>query len=147
MLALLYRNFRAMTYRILLAMSGLLMMFAVISLVLLMGAMLNPSNAGITGLVVMSAVCVAVTLIVLRFGLVIRRKMHVRFDAAVGDQVQRRGYIDAVDFAAAVSISLDSARDILDSMAQHRGWVRTEHAGYNARYVVSPQANSAMHTS
>lgn len=134
-----------MTYRILLAMSGILMMFAVFSLVMLIGAYIDPLKANVSGITIMSMVTTIATLVVLRVGLAQRKRMHTRFDAAVSEQVRLHGYVDAEEFAAAAQISLDSAREVLDTMARHRGWKRTEHAGYNAHYVVGPSTNGQAH--
>lgn len=130
-----------MTYRILLAMSGILMMFAVFSLVMLIGAFIDPLQSNVSSLTIMSVITTSVTLVVLRLGLAQRKRMHARFDAAVSEQARLHGYVDAEEFAAATRISLDSAREVLDTMARHRGWTRTEYAGYNARYVIGPSTN------
>ncbi|MBU3742701.1 MAG: hypothetical protein FGM24_10515 [Candidatus Kapabacteria bacterium] len=123
-----------MTYRILLAMSGILMMFAVFSIVMLIGAYKDPLLANVQGIWIMTGICTALTLTVLGIGIAQRKTMHTRFEAEVVRQTKELGHIDAVTFASTLGISLDSAREVLDTMARHRGWQRTEHAQYNAVY-------------
>lgn len=130
------RNFRPMTYRILLIMSGILMMFAVFSIVMLMGAYKDPLQANVEGIWILTGICTALTVLVVLIGLRQRSVMHARFETEVNAQVGTNGQIDARTFADAVGITLDSAREVLDTMASHRGWQRTEEAGYNAVYRV-----------
>jgi len=123
-----------MTYRILLIMSGILMMFAVFSIVMLVGAYNDPLKATVDGIWILSGICTVLTVTVFIIGLRQRSVMLARFEAEVQTQVSTNGQIDARTFADAVGITLDSAREVLDTMARHRGWHRTEEAGYNAVY-------------
>jgi type VI protein secretion system component VasK len=128
------RNFRVMTYRILLTMSGILMMFAVFSIVMLIGAYNDPLKASIGGIWIMTGVCTTLTVTVVIIGMRQRSVMHAKFEDEVRTQLTQKGHIDAHLFAEAVGITLDSAREVLDTMARHRGWQRTEFAEYNAEY-------------
>lgn len=125
-----------MTYRILLTMSGILMMFAVFSIVMLIGAYNDPLKASVNGIWIMTGICTALTVTVVVIGMRQRSVMHAKFEVEVRAQIDRAGVIDARTFAEAVGITLDSAREVLDTMARHRGWQRTEHAEYNAEYRV-----------
>ncbi len=122
-----------MTYRILLIVSGLTMMFAVYGLVMTIGALVDESDAWIGNLTlggtftVISASCVTI-------GMMMRKKVQKRLDQEIDREFLDLGYVEASLFAKEAGVSLDDARDQLDRRMRDLGWKRTELESYNARY-------------
>lgn len=122
-----------MAYRILLLCSGLLMMFAVFSLVLTIGSVVGGSDTW-KGNLILGLCFVTLTTVFLVIGLVKRKAVYSRIETEIAAQLVQHNYVDAKVFAQSAGISLDDARDQLDKRMKTRGWQRTELPEDNAQY-------------
>jgi NhaP-type Na+/H+ or K+/H+ antiporter len=123
-----------MNYRIILISSGLLGMFAVYGAIMLMGAVVGESEDTITGNLIMTVIFTFLTLTALYVGLSQRKRAHKLFSGVIDKEFSEHGYLDAVRFSQGAGISLDDARDFLDSRYLAERWSRIELPAYNAEY-------------
>ena len=105
-----------MTHRLVLMLSAILMMFAIFGLVMWIGAIEGENEKA-------------------AYGNMMRASMNLRIENLLTEMFQREGSVQATSFAERMGISLDDARDVLDKRSRDRGWLRTEYAQYDARYV------------
>ncbi|MBK6759669.1 MAG: hypothetical protein IPG73_03015 [Ignavibacteria bacterium] len=123
-----------MMHRLILMLSGLLMMFAIFGLVMWIGAEVGENDEAATGNMILCLIMTTLTLAALKTGLWMRSRMNKRMEEVITSLVAREGHIDATSFAAEMKISMDDARDVLDKRARKRNWKRAELEHYNARY-------------
>ena len=123
-----------MNYRIILMGSGLLMMFAVYGFVMMIGAIVGGNDA-VLGNGILAGIFTVLTLIMLRVGLMQRKKAGRLFENIIAAELDEYGSVDAQRFATACGVSLDDARDVLDRMLYSKGWDCLELDGYNAMYT------------
>ncbi|MBI2794607.1 MAG: phage holin family protein [Ignavibacteria bacterium] len=122
-----------MNYRIFLMLAGLMMMFAVFSSLIMVGALVGNSDAwkGNFGL---ASVFTSVGIVLCYVGIKKRRRAYMMFEEEIAHQLSDSGFIEALKFSNAAQVSLDEARDILDKFMKKRFWQRKELSGYNAEY-------------
>ena len=113
--------------------AGLLMMFAVYGMVMMIGAIVGENDA-VFGNALMTLVFTALTVAAFSIGMAQRKRAHQLFSTVIENELSTHGYVDAIRFSKGAGVTLDDARDILDRMARHRGWHRTELTEYNAEY-------------
>ncbi|MBL0321757.1 MAG: hypothetical protein IPP80_05160 [Ignavibacteria bacterium] len=123
-----------MMHRLILMLSGLLMMFAIFGLVMWIGAEVGENDEAATGNMILCLIMTTLTLAALKTGLWMRSRMNKRMEEVITSLVAREGHIDAKSFATEMKISMDDARDVLDKRARKRNWKRAELEQYNARY-------------
>lgn len=124
-----------MTHRLVLMLSAILMMFAIFGLVMWIGAIEGENEKAAFGNMMLCFVMSVLMTITLIVGMRMRASMNLRIENLVTEMFQREGSIQATSFAERMGISLDDARDVLDKRSRDRGWLRTEFAQYDARYV------------
>lgn len=124
-----------MTHRLVLMLSAILMMFAIFGLVMWIGAVEGENENAAFGNMVLCFVMSALMIITLIIGMRMRTAMNLRIENLLTEMFQRDGSVQAASFAERMGISLDDARDVLDKRSRDRGWLRTEYAQYDARYV------------
>jgi hypothetical protein len=115
--------------------SAILMMFAIFGLVMWIGAIEGENEKAAFGNMMLCFVMSVLMTITLIVGMRMRASMNLRIENLVTEMFQREGSIQATSFAERMGISLDDARDVLDKRSRDRGWLRTEFAQYDARYV------------
>jgi hypothetical protein len=123
-----------MMHRLILMLSGLLMMFAIFGLVMWIGAEVGENDDAASGNMILFLIMTTLTLAALQTGLWMRSRMNSRMDAVITSLVDKVGHVDATTFASEMKISMDDARDVLDKRARKRNWERAELEHYNARY-------------
>ena len=124
-----------MTHRLVLMLSAILMMFAIFGLVMWIGAIEGENEKAAFGNMMLCFVMSVLMTITLIVGMRMRASMNLRIENLVTEMFQREGSIQATSFAERMGVSLDDARDVLDKRSRDRGWLRTEFAQYDARYV------------
>ena len=124
-----------MTHRLVLMLSAILMMFAIFGLVMWIGAIEGENEKAAYGNMMLCFVMSALMIITLIVGIRMRASMNLRIENLLTEMFQRDGSVQATSFAERMGISLDDARDVLDKRSRDRGWLRTEYAQYDARYV------------
>lgn len=124
-----------MTHRLVLMLSAILMMFAIFGLVMWIGAIEGENEKAAYGNMMLCFVMSALMIITLIVGIRMRASMNLRIENLLTEMFQREGSVQATSFAERMGISLDNARDVLDKRSRDRGWLRTEYAQYDARYV------------
>lgn len=124
-----------MTHRLVLMLSAILMMFAIFGLVMWIGAIEGENEKAAYGNMMLCFVMSVLMIITLIVGMRMRASMNLRIENLVTEMFQREGFVQATSFAERMGISLDDARDVLDKRSRDRGWLRTEFAQYDARYV------------
>ena len=124
-----------MTHRLVLMLSAILMMFAIFGLVMWIGAIEGENEKAAFGNMMLCFVMSVLMTITLIVGMRMRASMNLRIENLVTEMFQREGFVQATSFAERMGISLDDARDVLDKRSRDRGWLRTEFAQYDARYV------------
>ncbi len=124
-----------MTHRLVLMLSAILMMFAIFGLVMWIGAIEGENEKAAYGNMMLCFVMSALMIITLIVGIRMRASMNLRIENLLTEMFQREGSVQATSFAERMGISLDDARDVLDKRSRDRGWLRTEYAQYDARYV------------
>lgn len=122
-----------MSYRILLMVSGLFMMFTVFGLVMTIGALVDESDVWIGNLTI-GCICGVIMLATFAAGMRMRKKVHALTAAVIESLFTEHGHIEAIVFAKGAGVSLDEARDVLDKHMHKHGWQRTELELYNAVY-------------
>lgn len=123
-----------MMHRLVLMLSAILMMFAIFGLVMWIGALEGDNEKAAFGNMVLCFVMTFLMSITLGIGLRMRKTMNERVEALLTELFASMGHVDAATFADRMGVSLDDARDMLDSRARERQWLRTEYAHYDARY-------------
>ncbi len=123
-----------MTHRLILMLSGLLMMFAIFGMIMWIGATVGENESAATGNMILTLIMTVFTLTALQAGLSMRKKANARIETSIEAQFATRGFVEAATLAAEIGISMDDARDVLDKRAARRLWKRTELEQYNARY-------------
>lgn len=126
-----------MIHRLLFIIAGLLLMFAVMTAVMMVGSSYDPNAESMTGYVTMLSILVVAMVVFFRLGTRVRRRLQQRFDDVLSRHFSQSGSIEASTFASETDISLDSARDVLDTMARRRGWRCVEGVQYDAWYYPS----------
>jgi hypothetical protein len=124
-----------MMHRLVLMLSAILMMFAIFGLVMWIGALEGDNEKAAFGNMVLCFVMTILMTITLGIGMRMRKTMNGRAENVIDELFTKEGFVDATVFADRMGVSLDDARDMLDSRARDRQWLRTEYAHYNARYV------------
>ncbi len=124
-----------MTHRLVLMLSAILMMFAIFGLVMWIGAIEGENEKAAYGNMMLCFVMSVLMIITLIVGIRMRASMNLRIENLLTEMFQREGSVQATSFAERMGISLDDARDVLDKRSRDRGWLRTEYAQYDARYV------------
>lgn len=124
-----------MTHRLVLMLSAILMMFAIFGLVMWIGAIEGENEKAAFGNMMLCFVMSVLMTITLIVGMRMRASMNLRIENLLTEMFQREGSVQATSFAERMGISLDDARDVLDKRSRDRGWLRTEYAQYDARYV------------
>ena len=124
-----------MTHRLVLMLSAILMMFAIFGLVMWIGAIEGENEKAAYGNMMLCFLMSALMIITLIVGIRMRASMNLRIENLLTEMFQRDGSVQATSFAERMGISLDDARDVLDKRSRDRGWLRTEYAQYDARYV------------
>jgi hypothetical protein len=124
-----------MTHRLVLMLSAILMMFAIFGLVMWIGAIEGENEKAAYGNMMLCFVMSVLMIITLIVGMRMRASMNLRIENLLTEMFQREGSVQATSFAERMGISLDDARDVLDKRSRDRGWLRTEYAQYDARYV------------
>ena len=122
-------------HRLVLMLSAILMMFAIFGLVMWIGALEGDNEKAAFGNMVLCFVMTILMTITLGIGMRMRKTMNGRAENVIDELFTKEGFVDATVFADRMGVSLDDARDMLDSRARDRQWLRTEYAHYNARYV------------
>ena len=122
-------------HRLVLMLSAILMMFAIFGLVMWIGAIEGENEKAAYGNMMLCFVMSALMIITLIVGIRMRASMNLRIENLLTEMFQREGSVQATSFAERMGISLDDARDVLDKRSRDRGWLRTEYAQYDARYV------------
>lgn len=124
-----------MNHRLVLMLSAILMMFAIFGLVMWIGALEGDNDKAAFGNMILCFVMTFLMLITLGIGMRMRKTMNGRAEDVIAELFTHEGHVDATVFADRMGVSLDDARDMLDSRARDRQWLRTEYEHYNARYV------------
>lgn len=122
-----------MTHRILLMVSGLFMMFAIYGYIMMIGSLVDESDAWF-GNMVLGSICATIMLSVFLTGMIMRKSARQRIEAEIDKQFRENGFLEATTFATNAGVSLDDARDQLDRRMVERGWSRVELEQYNAVY-------------
>ncbi|MCU0329863.1 MAG: hypothetical protein MUC47_02670 [Candidatus Kapabacteria bacterium] len=123
-----------MTYRLFYIIAGLLLMFTTMTAIFIVGAMNDPNAESFLGYGTMFVFLLIAMLVFLQLGRVYRKRQMSLYARAIDTQLRNTGIIDASQVARLAQVSLDSAREHLDTMAASHDWVRTETGGYNATY-------------
>lgn len=124
-----------MTYRLLFIIAGLLMMFTTMTAIFIVGAMNDPNAESFLGYGIMLMLLVVGMVVFLHLGRTARKRQEDLYARAIAVQLRGTGTIDAAQVARLAQVSLDSAREHLDAMAELHAWVCTETGGYNATYT------------
>jgi divalent metal cation (Fe/Co/Zn/Cd) transporter len=125
-----------MNYRIILMMSGLLMMFSVYGYIMMIGAIVGENDA-VFGNAVMGTVFAVLTFSVFQFAMRKRKQAHRLFAETIESMMKTDGCVEASNFASVIGVSIDDARDILDKQMIMQHWRREEKSEYNALYYES----------
>lgn len=123
-----------MTHRLLFIISGLLLMFVVMTAVMMVGKTYDPNQGSMLGFVIMLSVLVTAMAVFFQLGLRTRKRQHALFLRAIDILLRYDGRVLASQFARLANISLDSAREVLDAMSKDRSWTCVERDGYDAEY-------------
>lgn len=123
-----------MSHRLILMLSAVFMMFAVFGFIFAFGAFVGDNDDIAYGNLGLGITMIATSAIVLILGLRQRKQATARIDAAIADLLHSNQCIEAVRFAEVLNISLDDARDVLDTRARKNNWRRLELEQYNAKY-------------
>ena len=117
--------------------SAIFMMFAVFGFIFALGAFIGDNTEVAYGNLGLGITMIATSIGVLIVGLRQRKKATARIEATIANLLRSNGCIEASLFAEALNISLDDARDVLDTRAQKNNWRRLEMNQYNAKYFTS----------
>lgn len=124
-----------MLHRLVLAATGLMMMFTVFGGVMFIGSFGEIHAETAIGNGILTTILLVVTVTMLIVGMRMRSAFNTRLHTTIQEMFSTSAAIEASDFATRTHISLDSAREFLDKQAALHGWDRVESAGYNARYT------------
>lgn len=116
--------------------SALFLMFAVFGFMFALGANIGDNDDVALGNLWLGLTMITASIVSLLVGLRLQRRFDARTQDAVRSLLSPEGFFDADAFASAMNISLDDARDILNSLARQSGWSYIELGSYNARYTV-----------
>lgn len=125
-----------MTHRLILMLSGLIMMFAIFGLVMWVGAVSGNNESSAFGNMMLGLLMSALCLIVFRIGMRKRKVANTRIEEVLKLLISNNGLIVASTFAKNMEITLDDARDILDKKARRNRWRRLELEHYDAQYYI-----------
>lgn len=122
-----------MNYRVFLMLAGLMMMFAVFSSLIMVGALVGNSEAwkGNFGL---ASVFTSAGILLVYVGMKKRRHAYLIYEEEIAHQLREFGFIEALKFSHTTQVSLDEARDLLDKYMKKHHWQRKELTEYNAEY-------------
>lgn len=126
-----------MTHRLILMLSALLLMFAVFGFVFALGATIGDNDDVATGNLWLGIIMIGASVATLLIGLRLERRFDMRLDDAVRSLSDDANSFEADAIARAMNISLDDARDVLNTRASRNGWTCQELSSYNARYTIA----------
>lgn len=124
-----------MLHRLVLAVTGIMMMFTVFGGIMFIGSFGEVHADTALGNGILTAILLVLTLIMLVVGLRMRKRANQRLLQVVDEIFAAQNGLDASHFAERAGISLDSAREFLDKQAHLHAWHRVESSGYNAHYT------------
>ena len=113
------------------------MMFAVFGFVFAFGAFPGDNDDIANGNLWLGITMITTSAVVLLIGLRLKRKADARIETAIADLLSKHACIEATLFAEVLSITVDDARDILDTRARAQQWRRLELENYNAKYFTA----------
>jgi hypothetical protein len=125
-----------MIHRLVLMLSALFLMFAVFGFVFALGADIGDNDDVAKGNLWLGFVMIGASAATLLAGLRLQRKFDARVDEIVSTLSASSGTFEAEQFATALNISVDDARDVLGKRASAQSWRYEELGSYNARYFV-----------
>lgn len=125
-----------MSHRLVLMLSAVFMMFAVFGFVFAYGAFIGDNDDIAWGNLGLGITMITTSAIVLLWGLNLKKKNDVRINATIADLLAKHACIEAAEFAKDLGITVDDARDMLDTRARAQNWRRLELENYNAKYFV-----------
>lgn len=125
-----------MTHRLVLMLSAIFLMFAVFGFIFALGADIGDNDEIAAGNLALGLLMISASLITLLVGMRMQRRFDARVDATINLLGQATGSFEAADFAHALTISVDDARDVLEKKSQRAGWTCEELDQYNARYTM-----------
>ncbi|HBB25495.1 MAG TPA: hypothetical protein DCZ59_04450 [Bacteroidetes bacterium] len=126
-----------MTHRLILMLSALFLMFAVFGFVFALGANIGDNDDVAAGNLWLGFIMIGASVATLLIGLRLERRFDSRLDEAVRSLSDDANSFEADDIARAMNISLDDARDVLNTRARRDGWKCQELTSYNARYTIA----------
>lgn len=125
-----------MTHRLILMLSAIFLMFAVFGFIFALGADIGDNDDIASGNLSLGLIMIGASIITLLVGMRMQRRFDARVDATISELGHPTGSFEAFDFANALAISVDDARDVLEKKARTAGWVCEELEQYNARYTM-----------
>lgn len=126
-----------MTHRLILMLSALFLMFAVFGFVFALGANIGDNDDVAMGNLWLGFIMIGAAVATLLTGLKLERRFDSRLDDAVRSLSDGENSFEADAIARAMNISLDDARDVLNTRARRNGWTCQELSSYNARYTIA----------
>jgi hypothetical protein len=126
-----------MSHRLVLMLSAVFMMFAVFGFVFAYGAFIGDNDDIAWGNLGLGVTMIATSAVILLWGLSLKKKADVRVNATIADLLAKHACIEATEFAKDLGITVDDARDMLDTRAREQNWRRLELENYNAKYFVA----------
>ena len=125
-----------MIHRLILMLSALFLMFAVFGFVFSYGAYRGDNDDVGMGNLVMGLLMIGASVATLLIGLRLQKGFDSRVETTIASLSGPNGSFEAEQFATALGISVDDARDILGKRARAGSWKYEELDSYNARYFV-----------
>ncbi|MBU3679841.1 MAG: hypothetical protein FGM32_09595 [Candidatus Kapabacteria bacterium] len=125
-----------MIHRLILMLSALFLMFAVFGFVFSYGAYRGDNDDVGMGNLVMGLLMIGASVATLLIGLRLQKGFDARVESTITSLAGSSGSFEAEQFAAALGISVDDARDVLGKRARAGNWQYEELGSYNARYFV-----------
>ena len=126
-----------MSHRLVLMLSAVFMMFAVFGFVFAYGAFIGDNDDIAWGNLGLGVTMITTSAVILLWGLSLKKKADVRVNATIADLLAKHACIEATEFAKDLGITVDDARDMLDTRAREHNWRRLELENYNAKYFVA----------
>ncbi|MEY2720033.1 MAG: hypothetical protein RLZZ273_1399 [Bacteroidota bacterium] len=126
-----------MSHRLVLMLSAVFMMFAVFGFVFAYGAFIGDNDDIAWGNLGLGVTMITTSAVILLWGLRLKKKADVRIEATIADLLAKYQCIEATEFAKDLGITVDDARDMLDTRAREHNWRRLELENYNAKYFVA----------
>ncbi|MFN4985975.1 MAG: hypothetical protein ACK5BQ_06750 [Ignavibacteria bacterium] len=126
-----------MSHRLVLMLSAVFMMFAVFGFVFAYGAFIGDNDDIAWGNLGLGVTMITTSAVILLWGLSLKKKADVRVNATIADLLAKHACIEATEFAKDLGITVDDARDMLDTRAREQNWRRLELENYNAKYFVA----------